>query len=88
MHFLEAGDLQYKDNLGGTFSYSDGVLTWQAAQPIPEPGAWLLAALGGFVLLHWKRRRNAATPANAGRAVLPSAQAASGLGGGAFTAAA
>jgi hypothetical protein len=88
MHLLEAGDNQYIDNLGGTFSYSDGVLTWQAAQPIPEPGAWLLAALGGGLLLQWKRRRNTATPANEGPSTLPSAHPVMGCGGRAFTAAA
>jgi hypothetical protein len=88
VHLLEAGDLQYKDNLGGTFSYADGVLTWQAAQPIPEPGAWLLAALGAGLLLQWKRRRNAADPANEGAGTVPSAHAATAAGPQAFTAAA
>jgi hypothetical protein len=88
MHLLEAGDLQYIDNLGGTFNYSNGVLSWQAAQPIPEPGAWLLAALGAGLLLQWKHRRNATPPASPGEASPPSAHANPGFGGRAFTAAA
>jgi hypothetical protein len=87
LRFLTAADAQTIDELG-TFSYSNGVLTWQSTQPIPEPGAWLLAALGAGLLLHWKRRRNVQTPANAGAPALPSAHAPAQPPGLAFTVAA
>jgi hypothetical protein len=53
-YFLEAGEIQYKDNLGGTFSYDNGVLTW--AVPIPEPGTYAML-LAGLALVGGIARR-------------------------------